>query len=210
MRYLALAALVFLAPSAAFAQSTGFGHGRVGVSVFPLAASSDDEARIQTPRVDRLSSDSVWLVAGNVSLTRHVGVGFETATLGTLAGNFSTLCCGKTELQKERVAFLTARAGAPIVRRIALEGVIGVGELHQRYEGTSELRSAPSSRTSFEDERRARAYAFGVDVPMRIVRYVTVTPFLRVYSLRRGTQTGAIAFQPSRRTLVGVTADFAW
>jgi len=182
---------------------------RVGAGV--VIAPDDAEARVQ--RAD--PSDSISQIRvpvhAAVYVTSRIGFGVEAMTLGRLTPTLaSTMSFKVTDDEQESVIVGTVHARLVGDRRFSLEAAGGIGA----------LRIDRTTRTTFpggvvppfvvSDKSNHRAIMAGLDAPFRAARHLTVGPTVRVYWLRRDTQTGSRSSRPSTRLMAGLSAGLAW
>jgi hypothetical protein len=158
----------------------------------------------------------LWHLAGSVRVGRHVGLGAELASLGTVTGGTRGISFELSERQEEHVLLGVLRVRPSVRGRVAVDLLGGAGVLLQHRETT--FRScgfsggAPICAEQPDVERRqSLVLAAGLDVPMALTRHLAVAPIVRVLALRRGElETSTALRRSSIRLLMGASMLVGW
>jgi hypothetical protein len=178
--------VVLLLSSARFASAKDhlfFGVGAV--------TGQDDAAnRVTLPNPFKDDGSYEFVVDGGVWLTSRVAVGVEWLHPPDLRGGYGGVAGSFSQAEHASTVVGTVRVRAWTLSRVAIDVLGGAGTLQRTVDA--------SSRTSFEcafnpscvtttshGESSSLAWVVGVDVPVRVVRYIALVPAVRIYSFQR-------------------------
>jgi hypothetical protein len=180
------------------------------------AGTSDAERRM---RLVGEGSSLIWLVEGGAALATRVGVGVEFARPTAVSASTSGRSFNTSGRQEERVLVGLVRVRAFGFDRWTLDVAGGGGLLFQHHE----LRFAPcvsgcNDTTREVLDRRAPAFAFGADVPVRLGRHFAVSALARYYALFRGEHVTELPvlvpwpyeWKSSRRLAISISGRAGW
>lgn len=212
----ALLLALLLAPCAAHAQSIDnarLPRAFVGGGVAPATNDGDSRMRLND------GSSFIWLVEGGARVAPRIGIGAEFAQPADVTASTAGRSFNASGRQAERILIGLARSRAWGSDRVAIDVVGGAGVLFQHHE----LRVAPCfSGCAITQQqvldRRAPAFSFGADAPVRIGRHFGINGLARFYVLRRGDHTTELPvsipwqfeYTSSTRLAVGVTGRARW
>ena len=188
------------------------GHGSAGGGLI-LGATADEANRVRFPDTSGDGDQgSLWVLSGHVFVSRHVAVGMEYVTLGTVNGRTDPVCCVMLDSENERVIYGTGRFSSARPGRVNLDLVGGVGILSQhRRTSVSDRWNPGVAATVTVDDREDPCFVLGADVPIRIASHFVVSPIVRLYFLERKTiDTLTVTATSPRRLVFGVTAGVKW
>lgn len=189
-------------------------RGFIGGGV--VRASRDASSRMRLFDADPFH---VWLLEGGVRVASRVSLGAEFVQPGAARAVTRGITFQSFGEQHERAVLGMARVRLAANDVAALEAVIGAGIMFQRHElRNSSCVMCDVTRTETMTNR-ARAYAVGADVPVRVTDHFSIGVLTRLYFLNRGDHTGSgppdeppwqFTWRSSRRFGVGATARATW
>jgi len=157
----------------------------------------------------------LWFVYGSVFVAPRVALGVELATLGSQEATDQYAVVGGPTILTQHSEAASAIYGVIRVRavkstRVDLDFLAGLGRQNAHYDYTVTSSAPGAVPAQGGNEYNYWMYALGADAPISIAPHVVVSPFTRVYLLRRYTQTREETSSGFAAFAVGVTAGVKW
>ena len=161
-----------------------------------------DDGRQQGPT----RSPYAWSIEGAFFISDRIALGAELLKPGDLQ-SLSSLRSRTTETeQRERAVLATVRARIKREEPVAFDAVAGIGGVRQEttFRSTSSFFGAPPSVTTGTDTASWLALLAGIEVRIRVVEYLHVTPTARAYYFNRPDTRSSL------RPTAGVALRASW